>query len=171
MIINLTNTCLIKPISLEQSKEIKNLYELCSDYHIIYSGRKANEQDIKDIFTYTEDKTSKNSLTLGIYELNELIGLIDIFKNYPKENTWFIGLLLLSPNNRGNKLGSLVHSELVKYALGLDADFFRIGVLEENILAHKFWESLGYQKHKVATIKFENKEHLLDIYELDLTII
>lgn len=169
MIINLDNKYIIKQISLEQSSQIEKLYNLCSDYHIICSGREANEQDIKDIFTYTDKKIIEDSLTLGIYESSELIGLIDIFKNYPKINTWSIGLLLLAPNKRGNKLGSLVHNELKKYALSIGADSFSIGVLEENILAHKFWKSLGYNKVKESNIKFGEKEHIVHVYELKLS--
>ncbi|GAA0701673.1 GNAT family N-acetyltransferase [Paraclostridium ghonii] len=169
MLINLDNQYIIKQVSLEQSSDIEKLYGLCSDYHMICSGREANKQDVKDIFTYTEKKTVEDSLTLGIYEYNELVGLVDIFKNYPEINTWSIGLLLLAPNKRRNKLGSLVHEELKKYALDLGVHTFRIGVLEENIVAHKFWNSLGYTKVKESNISFGEIKHIVYVYEIKLS--
>ncbi|MEF9991961.1 MAG: GNAT family N-acetyltransferase [Romboutsia sp.] len=169
MIINLDNKYIIKQVSLEQCCDIEKLYGLCSDYHMICSGREANKQDVIDIFIYTEKKTIEDSLTLGIYESNELVGLIDIFKNYPKINTWSIGLLLLAPSKRGNKLGSLVHEGLKKHALGSGADTFSIGVLEGNILAHKFWGLLGYSKVKESNIIFGENKHRVYVYELRLS--
>lgn len=59
---------LIKPMTLSHYNEIEKLYDQCADYHIMCGGRKANKQDIADIFTYTEKKTMNDSLTLGIYE-------------------------------------------------------------------------------------------------------
>ncbi|MGL4338503.1 MAG: GNAT family N-acetyltransferase, partial [Turicibacter sp.] len=79
------------------------------------SGEIATYEDVDSIFEYSDKKTSKDSLTLGIYNKDDLlIGMIDIFKNYPDNKTWMIGLLLLSPNERNNKLGKIVHEEIKK---------------------------------------------------------
>ncbi|MGL5756121.1 MAG: GNAT family N-acetyltransferase, partial [Paraclostridium sp.] len=159
---------LIKPITLSNYNEIEKLYKLCDDYHIMCGGRKANKKDIEDIFTYTEKKTIEDSLTLGIFEKNVLIGLVDIFKNYPEDKIWMIGLLLLAPNKRNLGLGKLIHTEIKNYALSIGANSFQIGVLDENTKALKFWESIGYKKLKYTTIKLGDVDHKVIILRLSL---
>ena len=160
---------LIKPITSFNREEIKDLYDLCSDYHIMCSGKNATYEDIDSIFEYNDKKTSDNSLTLGIYNKDDLlIGMVDLFKNYPDDKTWMIGLLLLSPNERNKKLGEIVHEEVKKYALTQGADTFRIGVLEQNISGLKFWKSLEYQQVKSTTINIGGKDSNLNILSLIL---
>jgi RimJ/RimL family protein N-acetyltransferase len=131
------------------------------------SGRNATDEDIDNIFKYSNKKTLEDSLTFGVYNKCELlIGMVDIFKNYPNNGTWMIGLLLLSPNERNKKLGKTIHEEIKKYALNQGADTFQIGVVEENIKGRKFWDSLGYHQVKSTTINMRNVEHNLDILRL-----
>ncbi|MGL4337015.1 MAG: hypothetical protein ACRCST_08960 [Turicibacter sp.] len=82
--------------------------------------------------------------------------------------TWMIGLLLLSPNERNNKLGKIVHEEIKKYAVTQLADTLRIGVLEQNDKGLKFWKSIGYQHVKSTTITIGNKKSHLNILNLIL---
>lgn len=160
---------LIKPITSSNREEIKDLYDLCSDYHIMCSGKNATYEDIDSIFEYNDKKTSDDSLTLGIYNKDDLlIGMVDLFKNYPDDKTWMIGLLLLSPNERNKKLGEIVHEEVKKYALTQGADTFRIGVLEQNIRGLKFWKSLEYKQVKSTTINMGGRDSNLNILSLIL---
>lgn len=157
----------IKPISSNNHNEIKHLYDLCSDYHIMSGGREATDEDVDSIFKYSEKKTLEDSLTLGIYNKYEiLIGMIDIFKNYPKDKTWMIGLLLLLPKERNKNLGKVIHEEIKKYAQTQGVDIFRIGVLEQNIRGIKFWKALGYKLEISTTITIGDKESNLSILSL-----
>lgn len=163
----LDNKYLIKPITSLNHNEIKDLYELCQDYHMMCSGKKATDEDIDKIFIYSDKKTRENSLTLGVYNgSGVLIGMVDIFKNYPENATWMIGLLLLSPNERNKELGKIIHKQLKRYALNQGVKIFRIGVVEENIKARKFWGSLGYKKVSSVTMSIGNKEQIIDILNL-----
>lgn len=163
------NEYLIKPITSSNRDEIKCLYDLCSDYHIMCSGKDATYEDVDSIFEYSDKKTLEDSLTLGIYnECDLLIGMVDIFKNYPDKGTWMIGLLLLSPNERNKKLGKIIHEEIKNYALSQGADTFRIGVLEQNIKGLNFWKSLGYKHVKSTTINMGDKKSDLNILKLTI---
>lgn len=163
------NSYLIKPITSSNREEIKHLYDLCSDYHIMCSGKNAIYEDIDSIFEYSDKKTSEDSLTLGVYnKCDLLIGMVDIFKNYPDNGTWMIGLLLLSPNERNKRLGKIVHGEISKYALTQGANKLRIGVVEQNTKGLKFWKSLGYHQVKSTTINIGDKESNLIILNLSL---
>ncbi|MGL5652272.1 MAG: GNAT family N-acetyltransferase [Paraclostridium sp.] len=163
----LENGYIIKPITNDNHKEIRQLYDLCSAYHMLASGRNATDNDIDNIFKYNEKKTLEDSLTLGVYDNSEvLIGIVDIFKDYPDTGTWMIGLLLFSPSERNKKLGRAVHEEIKRYALSEGARELRIGVLEDNINGRRFWDSLEYQYVKTTVMYIENKNHNVDILSL-----
>ena len=165
----LDNKYSIKPINSFNRDEVKNLYDLCSDYHIMCSGINATDEDVDSIFEYSDKKTLDDSLTLGVYNnFDLLIGMIDIFKNYPNTGTWMIGLLLLSPDERNKKLGKIIHEEIKQYALTQGANTFRIGVVEQNIKGLKFWKLLGYKEIKSTSIKMGDKESNLNILNLIL---
>ncbi|CEO20447.1 GNAT family N-acetyltransferase [Paraclostridium sordellii] len=165
----LDNKYLIKSVNTLNHSEIKKLYDLCSDYHIMSSGKNATDEDVDNIFKYNDKKTAENSLTLGVYNKFELlIGIVDIFKNYPENDTWMIGLLLLSPEERNKNLGKIIHEEVKNYALSQGANTLRIGVMEENIKGKRFWDSLGYKKVKSTTINMGDKKHSLDILILSI---
>lgn len=54
--IALENGYLIKTLTKVNHSEIKQLYDLCSDYHMLASGRSATEEDVDDIFKYSEKR-------------------------------------------------------------------------------------------------------------------
>ncbi|QYE99478.1 GNAT family N-acetyltransferase [Paraclostridium sordellii] len=165
----LDNKYLIKPVTILNHSEIKKLYNLCSDYHMMSSGKNATDEDVDNIFKYNDKKTAENSLPLGVYNKFELlIGMVDIFENYPENDTWMIGLLLLSPEERNKNLGKIIHEEVKNYALSQGANTLRIGVMEENIKGKRFWDSLGYKKVKSTTINMGDKNHSLDILILSI---
>lgn len=161
------NEYLIKTITSSNREEIKHLYDLCSDYHIMCSGKPATYDEVDSIFEYSDKKTAEDSLTLGVYNEGDLlIGMVDIFKNYPDKATWMIGLLLLTPSERNKKLGKVLHEEVQKYALTQGAGILRIGVLEQNDKGLKFWKSLGYKEVDSTTISMGDKESNLNILNL-----
>lgn len=163
----LDNGYSIKNISINNHREIKKLYDICSDYHIMCSGKNATDEDVKNIFKYNDEKTFEDSLTLGVYDNKVvLVGMIDIFKNYPNKGTWMIGLLLLSPDERNKNLGKLIHEEIKRYAISQGADSLRIGVVEKNIRGRRFWDTIGYELEKSTTIEMGEEKHNLDILRL-----
>lgn len=161
------NEYLIKPMTSYNREEVKKLYDLCSDYSVMCSGRYATYEDVDNVFEYSDKKTAEDSLTLGIYnKCDLLIGMVDIFKNYPDNRTWMIGLLLLAPNERNKKLGRTIHEEIKKYALTQGANTLTIGVVEQNTKGLKFWESLDYEPVGSTTIHIGDKDSNLNILNL-----
>lgn len=53
----LENDYLIKHITALNRYEIKQLYDLCSDYHVMCSGSNASYEDVDSVFEYSDKKT------------------------------------------------------------------------------------------------------------------
>ena len=107
---------------------------------------------------------------LGIFkDKNELLGIIDLVKNFPVEGEWMLGLFYLDPEERGQGLGKLVHQTLVQWAEKFGAKSFRIGVLEENYQGRNFWSGLGYRKIKESFKGSQQNGHLIQVMNLQLS--
>ncbi|MFL0249549.1 GNAT family N-acetyltransferase [Clostridium neuense] len=168
--LKLKNGYEVKRIYITETNKVKDLCLKCSDYYILSGGELPEEDDAKEIFTeLPPNKGSKDKFVLGIFNnINELIGIIDIVRNFPIESTWIIGLMLIEPKERGNGLGSEIHKELVNWLGNLGARVLRIGVIEENHKGIEFWTSLGYKKVNEIEMQFNLKKHIVCSMELNI---
>lgn len=167
--INLTKEYKIKCLIRENSNIVETLCKECLDYYILTGGTVPSKEEVKEIFiALPPNKNYEDKFVLGIYKLNELIGLVDIIKDFITTKEWTIGLMLIKPQERSNGLGKVVHKALVEWAKDLGAKSFRIGVIEDNYKGINFWSSLGYKKIKEVNMDFNKKTHLVNVMRLNL---
>ena len=159
-----------KVLTVENIKLVELLCEKCSDYYILHDGILPSTEEAKEIFTaIPPNKSYDDKFVLGIFNYNnELIGIVDIVKDFPIIGEWMLGLMLIEPKARGNGLGKVVHESLVKWAKNLGAKSFRIGVIEENCKGINFWNNLGYKKIKEVNMDFKAKKHVVNVMRLKL---
>ena len=163
--LNLKNDYKIKSLTIDKLKSIEILNLKCSDYYILHDGLLPSKNEALEIFeSLPPGKNYDDKFSLGIYKCtDELIGIIDIVKNYPVEGEWMLGLLLIQPEERDKGLGKLIHEALVQWAITLGSKSFRIGVIEDNYKGRKFWSDLGYIKIKEATLEKEMKTNVVNV--------
>ena len=155
----------IKSLTIDKLKSIEILNLKCSDYYILHDGVLPSKKEALEIFkSLPPGKNYEDKFVLGIYKyVNELIGIIDIVKNFPVNGEWMLGLLLIEPEERGKGLGKLIHEALVQLAITLGAKSFRIGVIEDNHKGKKFWSEMGYIKIKEATVDKTKKTNVVNV--------
>ncbi|MBU3202306.1 GNAT family N-acetyltransferase (plasmid) [Clostridium estertheticum] len=167
--INLINGYKIKSISVDNHNIVDKLCMKCSDYYRLHDGLlPSKEEVINGLFTdLPPNKDYEDKFVLGIYKFNnELVGIIDIVRDFPIIGQWMLGLVLIEPNERGTGLGRIIHEALVEWAINLGATSFRIGVIEENHMGINFWSTLGYTKIKEVNVQFTEKTHTVDVMTL-----
>ena len=92
------------------------------------------------------DGNCSDKALIGIFEDGEsdMCGLLDVIKNHPQEGEWMLGLFLLAPDKRGQGFGRAFYLSFEKWAQINGAKTIRIGVIEHNSRALKFWRDLGF---------------------------
>ena len=159
----------IKHLSKDNNNIIEKFCEKCSDYFILCDGEFPSKEKINKIFTdLPPNKNFDDKFLLGVYNSDELVGIVDIIKDFPTIGEWVLGLMLLAPEERGSGLGKMAHEALVEWAKGLGAKTFRIGVLEDNYRAFNFWSNLGYTKIREISMDFSSKTHMVNIMRLQV---
>lgn len=136
---------------LTQEKDIDILQELCEnciDYYEMNGGRTEDlsncGQDLFDDLPPGKDHNDKSIVGLFVNE-NTLAGIIEIVKDYPEEKTWYIGQMMMRREMRGQGIGQGFLQEYLKYLSELNVNKIRLGVLQENEKAYRFWKRMGFK--------------------------
>lgn len=156
---------------LEDIPAITLLCQKCHDYMLLVDGHPAVPEDIEDDFlSVPPGKSLDDKFVFGIMnQQSEMTGLLDTLRGYPDEHTWWIGLLLLTPEIRSHGIGRKILQGFFEFARQRGAQEIMLGVVEENLNAKAFWEKLGFESIRVTEPrKFGNKTHRVRVMRRSL---
>jgi len=94
---------------------VQRLCEACRDYYELNAGTPPSASAARDLFTAGPPSARpEDKLVLGVFEApgdgsvrgGRLVGLIEGFRGYPEAGAWWLGLVLLHPDERGRGLGA-----------------------------------------------------------------
>ena len=156
----------VHQLLLEDIVAIQVLCGKCLDFMLLVDGRPAEPKGVEeDFLSVPPGKSFDDKFVFGIMnQKNEMIGLLDTLRWYPDEKTWWIGLLLLTPETRSQGIGQKVLHGFVEYVRLSGAQAIMLGVVEENTLAYKFWKRMGFEfVRETEPGKFGNKTHTVSV--------
>ncbi len=162
-VLNIDNYSIAQLDADNNIEELQRLCEACTDYYELCEGCTTPSNASEELFTdVPPGKKPEDKRILGIYECKdeskELIGVIDMLIDFPKENTWYIGLLMIKPSIRNNKLGERVLHQYKEWASRNGVKELNVGVLEENEKAFRFWSRMGFEVvKKIDNFEIGNK--------------
>ena len=92
-------------------------------------------------------KEYDDKFLIGIFAgPQELIGVLDVIRDYPTHSEWWLGVLMLDPARRGKGLGESVSRAVEQWATAAGAHYIRLAVSAQNTRAHQFWQRLGFEE-------------------------
>jgi GNAT superfamily N-acetyltransferase len=135
-------------LTLADAPELQDLYERCTDYHEAHEGVPTRPgAGEEELCAGPPGRSLEDKLPFGIYSMGgELIGYLELFRNYPAEGEWWIGLLMLDPKVRGQGLGGEIYQSARTWAAEQGAHSILLGVLEEEHAAERFWQRQGFSE-------------------------
>lgn len=137
----------ITQLHADDQAELQTLLENCADYSFLVTGLppkpSAAVSLLKDC---PPGKTLADKLLIGIATGNKvLVGVLDAVRDYPAQDDWWLGLLLLEPAHRKKGLGRQIYLTFEHWASQQGARRIYLGVLKDNAKAFRFWQSLGFK--------------------------
>jgi ribosomal protein S18 acetylase RimI-like enzyme len=144
-------------------QKLQNLLENCAGYYDLVYGLPVSPAEADKLFnTLPEGKSDDDKFLIGIFDPeNNMTGVIEIIRDYPVENTWYINLMLMSPAARGRGNGRKIYDDTEEWAYDLGARIIRLSVAEQNERALKFWKMLGFKEISRSKEKQGNKENVV----------
>jgi GNAT superfamily N-acetyltransferase len=138
----------IAKLEIGHLEKIQALFEKCKDYAWIVDGEKPSPEAAREVLeSLPPGKSIADKFLCGVMdEAGELSALLEGVRGYPDEKTWWIGLLLLSPEARGKGLGRELFERLAGKARDASAAAIMLGVVEDNENALRFWQRIGFEE-------------------------
>jgi GNAT superfamily N-acetyltransferase len=130
----------LRELTLADRPAVEALIDRCEDFYVLTTGGPGSFDELWSALP--PGRTPDDKRVYGTGE--PLSGIAEIVRDWPRPGTWIIGLLLLDPAARGRGLGPAVVAELDATAAAQGADRLRVGVVEANVRALKFWRREGF---------------------------
>lgn len=74
----------------------------------------------------------------------EIVAFANVTSDLLASGVWHIGLFMVSTQRHGSGLARALYRELEGWAAASGAHWLRLGVVQGNLRAERFWQSLGY---------------------------
>ncbi len=103
------------------------------------------------------------SVKVGLFEAETLLGIADMAFGYPEPGDGYIGLMLFAPEARGKGLGRALLALLEEEARARHAERLFVGVIQANAPARAFWLREGFLPVKtLGPLKVGAQTHMVD---------
>jgi len=133
-------------LTLADAPALQRLCERCGDYYLMEEGAPAAPDTAEHLLTVLPPrKTHADKYVAGIRAPGgELVGVLDLIRDFPGEREWWIGFLLLDPAARAARLGSRIVEEVARAVAAAGGTVIQLGVLEPNVAGERFWRRHGF---------------------------
>lgn len=143
-------------VSALTSDDLEALTSLIMDddgYSMRVFGRPPKADAARDVLLARPPGLGPESkITLGLWESDQLIGVADAVRGYPRAEVMYVGLVQVTPERQGRGAGRTLHDALVNRALkdpGITT--LRLSIVATNAeVAERFWRKLGYEPTREA---------------------
>lgn len=147
----------------KDKREVTDFLEKNDSYLIYQDGKEVNEETATEVFhgELPVDKSYDDKQIIGFYQDETFICIVDILKNYPRKDTWVIGLMLLDERKRGQYIGKKIYKKTENYMLMNGVKVIRLGVLEDNEVGKLFWKKNGFMENGESKMHFDGRKILV----------
>jgi GNAT superfamily N-acetyltransferase len=151
-----------RPLEDSDAPALQRVLEASADYYDLVLGVPPGPAEAVAVALAGPEAGADpaGKLLYGIWtpDGEDLVGVLDAFRDYPEPGVWYVGLLLLLPNVRSTGIGRKIVEALFAAAQPLGAREFQINVVEQNVAAQRFWKSLGFSETRRWRQRYGVKE-------------
>ncbi|NEQ42936.1 MAG: GNAT family N-acetyltransferase [Leptolyngbya sp. SIOISBB] len=158
----------IKGLSPDDAAQLQTLFDQCADFFIMTNGALAEATAAAAEFTdVPEGKTSEDVLAWGLVDdRDRLVGTIIGVQGYPDSQTWWVGLMLLAPEQRGQGLGVSFYQAFEQWVAHQGYRFISLCAIAPNTVGRRFWQQLGFEEIRQFPARlYGTQTHDVHVYQ------
>ena len=117
--------------------------------------------------SHPDSKTPEDIRAFGLTDSHgHLIGTLIGVQQYPNADTWWIGLMLLAPEYRGQGLGRDFYQAFEQWICQQGYRFIALCAIASNTTGRQFWQHIGFEEsHKTPPRVYGTKTHEVHVYQ------
>lgn len=122
------------------------LFNADPEYFEIVNGCPPGPAEFQSLITeLAPGKTYEDKFVYCVFGQDaKIAAIVDIIRNYPADEIWFVGLLFVARDLRGRGLGGKLIEALCAHIAEAGGHAARIAVAEDNQGAMRFWQRSGF---------------------------
>lgn len=146
---------------------LQALFVACTDFFLLTEGMPPSSTAAHDEFTDAPDGKSPDDLHFfGLGDAQDrLVGVITTAQCYPDDKTWWLGLMLLAPDQRGLGLGSAFYHAFEAWLISQKVTYVALSAIASNTHGRAFWHHLGFEEiRQTSPCPYGQKTHTVYVY-------
>jgi GNAT superfamily N-acetyltransferase len=126
---------------------IQAMFESDPVYFELTQGAPPSPTEVQNLVTALPpdgDRGYEDKFLYVLMDGDDLVGVVDLIRDYPTPSTWYLGLIFLVPALRGKGLGRAVLRGFYDWIAAQGGTALRLGVVEGNQRARWLYASEGF---------------------------
>jgi len=133
------------PLSDPDLPKLKDLCLVCTAFYELVEGQPATEATAAEILGPLEPRYVHGTKHVwGVEAQGKLVAVAELLEGHPTTHDWYIGLLLVAPEQRRKGLGTRFCEMILDWLAVHRATTVRLVVHKQNVVARTFWERQGF---------------------------
>ena len=157
----------------DELPDLQRLFESNASYFQLAEGEPARPDAARRSFDARPpaDMSYTRFWTLGLRDASgALVALCDVIEDLLAPRVWHLGLFMVAGDVHGRGVGRAVYEALERWVVGRGALWLRLGVVDGNARAERFWRAQGYiETRRRESFEMGRKTNLLLVMVKPLT--
>jgi ribosomal protein S18 acetylase RimI-like enzyme len=131
----------------DQAPRLQRFLEANPEYYLAVNGGVPGPNEAHEEFELQLPAgwiCEKKWLLGFIRDDGSMVGMADLISNLFTEGVWHIGLFIVATSLHGSGTAQALYGELESWMRSRGGRWARLGVVEGNVRAERFWERAGY---------------------------
>jgi len=147
--------------------EVQGFFERNPEYFLAVNGEGPGPDEAKNEFADRPPAGMpyRAMSLLGFFDGDSaLIGLATIVGDFIQAHIWHVGLFIVASALHGSGVAHALYRQLERWMAGQGAQWLRLGVVQGNVKAERFWLRCGYvQVRERGPVAMGKKSNMLRV--------
>jgi GNAT superfamily N-acetyltransferase len=134
-------------LGIEETPALQRFFDLNPEYFFAVNGKAPSPTEAHDEIheTLPEGWSFTKKWIIGFADgTDTLVGMANVVSDMLAPGVWHIGLFIVSSRLHGSGVAQSLYESLERWARDSGSRWLRLGVVEGNARAEKFWERRGF---------------------------
>ena len=160
----------VKRLDTRHEATIEQFCRRCHAFFTLITGESGDSDTARDLLVSRPPGVELiRKHVIGFERDGTLVAIADLLEGYPNEADWYVGLLLVSPDERDRGVGTAVWTAVETWIRAVGGRQVRLIVQEQNPNAARFWRAVGFTADGVVEQRLPTRTNLCWRFEKPLT--